>query len=335
MSVYAPLLGHLWRTLEAYGIDPCLAIHARHFRLGGAAPDVERVSFEEYDEALARAATLITDPAVGIRSAQFMHPSHLGALGYAWLASSSLRSALRMGSRFHRMYNENIDLQLQELPDRVCATYRMLRQPVRPDLIADSLLANLMTLCRLNFGQDLKPLKVNLRRPRPQDPEPWLQCFGITPNFEQADNSLLIAARDADKPLSGSNPELVAIHEEVMKRHLLKLDRKNILNRARLGIMDLLPSGSASGNDVAHALHMSERTLHRKLRENNETFRSLLLQVRKDLAERYINNRDYSITEIAFLLGYNDTSAFSRAFRGWFGRSPTQLRDLRGTPGSR
>lgn len=64
-----------------------------------------------------------------------------------------------------------------------------------------------------------------------------------------------------------------------------------------------------------------------KLRENDETFRSLLLQVRRGLAERYIGNEDYSVTEIAFLLGYNDTSAFSRAFRNWFGRSPTQVRE--------
>jgi AraC-like DNA-binding protein len=73
-------------------------------------------------------------------------------------------------------------------------------------------------------------------------------------------------------------------------------------------------------------LNISKRTLHRKLRENDETFRSLLLQVRRDLAERYIDNPDYSVTEIAFLLGYNDTSAFSRAFRNWFGYSPTQAR---------
>jgi len=60
--------------------------------------------------------------------------------------------------------------------------------------------------------------------------------------------------------------------------------------------------------------------------ENDETFRSLLKQVRSDLAERYIRNDDYSITEIAFLLGYTDTSAFSRAYRNLFGRPPTQTR---------
>jgi AraC-like DNA-binding protein len=91
--------------------------------------------------------------------------------------------------------------------------------------------------------------------------------------------------------------------------------------------MDQLPSGRVTEGDMAGLLNMSTRTMHRKLRENKETFRSILAQVRRDLARRYVGDRDFSITEVAFLLGYNDTSAFSRAFRSWFGRSPTEARD--------
>ena len=108
----------------------------------------------------------------------------------------------------------------------------------------------------------------------------------------------------------------------------MKQDRTNILNRTRLQIMEELPTGTVTEDGTARALHMSKRTLHRKLRENDETFRSLLTQVRTGLAERYIGNDSYTVTEIAFLLGYTDTSAFSRAFRTWFDRSPTQAREL-------
>ena len=90
--------------------------------------------------------------------------------------------------------------------------------------------------------------------------------------------------------------------------------------------MDQLPSGAVSEVSVAQALNMTTRTLHRKLVEKGISFRFLLTNVRKELVQRYINEPAYSITEISFLLGYNDTSAFSRAFKRWHGQSPTQAR---------
>ena len=327
MSVYAPLLGNLWLTLESYGLDPGRVIDEAYFRPGQTRLHAERVSFAEYDTALARAAALVKDPAVGIRAAQFMHPSHLGALGHAWLASSSLRTALFRAKRYHRMVNEQIEMKLKEIPNSVRVSYRMLQQPTHPDLFGDALLANLLKLCRINFGSKLVPVEVKLKRQEPLDPEPWFRYFGTAICFDQTEDSLSISAADADAPLTGSNSELVAVHEEVIRRHLMRLDRNNILNRTRLRIMEQLPSGRVTEDGLARELNMSKRTLHRKLRENDETFRSLLGKVRMDLAERYIRNDDYSFTEIAFLLGYADSSVFSRAFRAWFGNSPTQARE--------
>ena len=327
MSVYAPLLGTLWRTLESYGVDPRGVIDEALYRPGKKSLVSQRVDSRDYHAAVAKAARLVADPAVGIRSAQFMHPSYLGALGYAWLASHDLRAALHLAERFQRMYDEETEMQVTELPDRIRVTYGTSKQSAWPDLEGDSHLANMLMLCRVNFGPELLPLQVKVKRQRPDDPSPWLDYFGTDVAFGQDEDSLSISAEDADQPLTGSNPELVAIHEEVIERYLMKLDRRNILNRIRLGLMEQLPSGRVTEDDMAKLLNMSKRTLHRKLRENDETFRTLLTQVRMDLAERYIRNRDFSITEVAFLLGYADTSSFSRAFKGWFGQSPTQLRE--------
>jgi AraC-like DNA-binding protein len=327
MTVYAPMLGTLWRMLEHHGYDPAELIPEKFYRPGRKPPLSGRIRFADYDAIQAHAASLLKDPTMGIRSAMFFHPSHLGALGHAWLASSSLRTALRRGARFNRMFNEQADVQLEELPDRIRIIYRMHTQPTRPGLVGDGQMAGVMMLCRLNYGDSLVPLEVTLKRPKPQDPSPWLDYFGTEVLFGQPDNSLSFSIEDADRKLTGSDPEMIALHEEVIQRYLMKLDRGNILNRARLQIMEQLPSGRVTEDETARALNVSKRTLHRKLRENDETFRSLLTQVRTDLAERYIANADYSMTEIAFLLGYTDTSSFSRAFKSWFGSSPTQARE--------
>jgi AraC-like DNA-binding protein len=225
------------------------------------------------------------------------------------------------------MFHEQVEFTLAESPERITATYKMLVQPTRPGLVGDGQIAGLLTLCRINFGENLVPAKVTLKRSEPSNPAPWVEFFGPGVKFGQPANSLSISNGDADRPLTGSDPEMIALHEEVIQRYLMKQDRSNILNRTRLQIMEELPTGAVTEDGTARALHMSKRTLHRKLRENDETFRSLLTQVRTGLAERYIVNDSYTVTEIAFLLGYTDTSAFSRAFRTWFDRSPTQARE--------
>jgi AraC-like DNA-binding protein len=329
MSVYAPLLGHLWKTLESYGVDPRLVIDKAQYRPDDASLGARRIVFAQYDATLARAVALVGDPAIGVRSARFFNPSYLGALGLAWMASSSLREAMNRAARLRSMFNEQIVLEVTERADEVRLTYRLNQPTLIPHELGDAHVANLLQLCRIIYGQELMPEDVALTLPTPADPEPWTAHYGPVVRFGQNKNSFAISTEDADVPLTGSNPELVAIHEEVIKRHLLNLDRNNILNRIRLKLMDALPSGRVTEEGMAEAMNMSKRTLHRRLRENNETFRSILTQVRQDLANRYIRDPSFSMTEIAFMLGYTDTSAFSRAFRNWFGHAPTHARALR------
>ena len=328
MSIYAPLVGNLWLTLESYGVDPRKVIDKQIYRPGRSSFGNDRITFEDYDSILNRVASYVPDPAIGLRAAEHIHPSHLGALGYAWLASATLRAAIHRAERYSRMYNERLVMRVEESHDRLSVSYHLATSHPRPHDVGDANPAILLRLCRINFGRPLQPLEVELQRPEPGDPSPWLAYFGPNVRFGGRANRLSIRARDADIPLTGASEELVALNEEVLRRYLLKLDRHSILNRARLGIMEHLPSGRITEEELASTLNISKRTLHRKLRENGETFRSLVKQVRMGLAEHYVGNDDYSITEIAFLLGFSDTSAFSRAFRDWYGQSPTQKRKV-------
>jgi AraC-like DNA-binding protein len=104
------------------------------------------------------------------------------------------------------------------------------------------------------------------------------------------------------------------------------MDRSGLVYRARAVLVQELPTGRVTEEGLAERLNMTQRTLQRRLRDEGETFRSLLTQVRKDLAKHYVQEPDYRITEIAFLLGFSDSSAFSRAYRDWFGESPTMTR---------
>ena len=92
-------------------------------------------------------------------------------------------------------------------------------------------------------------------------------------------------------------------------------------------IVDQLPSGNVTDESVARTLYMSSRKLQRQLQNAGTTFNTLLNEIRKDLAQKYLREQDTSMTEIAFLLGFSESSAFSRAFKRWMGVSPTQYRN--------
>lgn len=327
MTIFAPLVGMVWRTLEAYGHDPRHAIKGDVYQPDGVFRIGERIPRSTYNEILEKAVTMIKDPTVGLKSSKYLHPSHLGALGHAWLASSSLKTAIERAQRFSRMYDERIEIQVTEEAGALKVAYRADSSNPITDLAMDSNLACLLSLCRLNFGESLRPVYVHMRRKPPSDPRPWHDLFGVTVQFSQAENCLAIRSQDATKQLTGSSPMLVAMHEDVIKRQIAELDRSDVINRTLATIMEQLPSGDVSEVTVARALNMTTRTLHRKLAEKDQSFRSLLTSARKELVKRYLDEPAYSITEISFLLGYADTSAFSRAFRRWYGKSPTQARE--------
>jgi len=324
MTIFAPLLGILWRTLEAYGIDPREVIKGNVYQPDGVFRLSDRVSRSAYNECLKKATEMINDPAVGLESAKYLHPSHLGALGHAWLASPTLKDAIERGQRFSRMYDEEVKILIAEEPGILKVAYHVDASGPIVDMVMDSNLACLFKLYRLNFGDTLKPVYVHMRRS--PDTRPWDDLFGVNVQFGQAENCLAIRLEDATKQLIGSDPMLVAIHEDVIKRQIAELDRSDILNRTLAAIMEQLPSGDVNEISVANALNMTTRTMHRKLCEKGLSFRSLLTRARKELVKRYLDEPAYSITEISFLLGYTDTSAFSRAFRRWYGMSPTQSR---------
>lgn len=326
MTIFAPLIGTLWRTIEAYGIDPRTVIKENVYQPDSSFRLNERVPYTVYNKILAKAVGLVDDPAVGLKSSEHLHPSHLGALGHAWLASSSLKTAIERSQRFSKMYDERVEMLVSEGKGCLKVTYLPDDASPMPELIADSQLASLLKLCRLNFGQQLCPYEVTMRRERPDDPSAWTELFGMEVQFGQVENSLALTFADATKHLTGSSPMMVALHEDIIKRQIAELDRSDIIKRAVVAIMDQLPSGQVSEVSVAKTLHMTKRTLHRRLLEKGVGFRALLTGVRKEMVQRFIEEPSYSITEISFLLGYTDTSAFSRAFRRWYGMSPTQAR---------
>jgi len=119
------------------------------------------------------------------------------------------------------------------------------------------------------------------------------------------------------------------LYEKLTIDHLEKIDRSDFPGRVHRELIKLLPTGVSGKEQVAQALNMSTRTLYNKLEGTGTTYREVLDDTRRSLAEDYIR-QDLPIYEIAYLIGFSDTANFSRAFKKWTGKSPMEFRDSLG-----
>lgn len=322
----AILLIGVWNLLKFYGIDP-----EPLFRKMSMNPELMkrpggRYRLDSIDNLWRKASELIDDPCFGLKAAELWHPSNFGALGYAMLASNTLRTALERVDRYHRFLSDELFIKLNETEAGL--TYTLISSHEKRDIPArnDAILAVTMSMCRSNYIEDLAPVSVTLTHPKPSCSSRFYEYFRSPVVFEAPANSLTLPIEAVDKSLPGSNPQLAELNDQVMIEYLAQLDQDRITQKVKAVIIDQLPSGNVTDENVARALYMSSRKLQRQLQSAGTTFKTLLNEIRQDLAQKYLRDQDTSMTEIAFLLGFSESSAFSRAFKRWMGVSPSAYR---------
>lgn len=329
MSVFAPTIVNLWKTIESYGVDPEPLFAAENINVQLPLDPSLRLSYEKIDRIRAKAAKLCGDEAIGIRAATVYVSSQLGALGYAWLASLSLRKACSRLERFIRVLNDKAVVRVEDEGAYMVVTLKVNLPSECASVRDDGALATITRMCRLICGDKFRLHAVNFKHGAPKDLQPYFEYFGCQLNFDQPENQLLIPLEIADEVLIGANSELALLNDQVVTRRLALMDRNDIVTRVQSVLMEQLPNGQVSDDSVAKALHMSVRTMHRKLTEVNQNFRTLLVEMRRELAEHYILDHSLTLTEISLLLGFSEPSSFSRAFKSWTGSAPSELRQAR------
>jgi len=326
MTVFAPTLTILWKTIESYGIDPEPLFAAENIKVQLPIDPSQRIPYEKIDSIRSRAVQLSGDEAFGIRSASVYSSSQLGALGYAWQASLTLRKACNRLERFVRVVNNQAGISVNDRDNCMVVTLRL---DLPSDCLSardDSALATITRMCRLVCGDSFRLQAVNFRHVAPRDLKPYFEYFACPLNFDQPENQLLIPLSIADEILVGANSELALLNDQVVTRRLALMDRNDIVARVQSALMEQLPLGRISDESVADALHMSVRTMHRKLAEVNQNFRNILVEMRRELAEHFILDNSLTLTEISLLLGFSEPSSFSRAFKNWTGTAPSEAR---------
>lgn len=319
------------KMLEVQGVDVDLLMHDI-----GVAPEIlrqpdARLPSRLTDLAFERAVVAIDNPAFGLQAARYWHPSNLGTLGFAWLSCVTLRRGLRRMERYAKILGNRFTYTCIDQPDGLRFVYDHGRGNAEIGWpIADFTLSIIVDMCRTNIGENLVPQRVCLRRPPPADIKPYVDFFGGEVLFGQDEDSFLLDAATADTLLPTANRAMAATFDEILAGQLSELVADDLATRCRTYLLHHLTSGEPSEAEMAAAMGLSRRGMQRRLSELGWSYKRLVDDTRTELAKRYIADPRKSLTEIAFLLGFSEQSAFSRAFRRWVGVSPSEYR-LNGT----
>jgi len=314
------------RLLEQHGQDIVLIAREIGFDCNKVMAPGARVEYELNNLLLKKTVGLIDDPCFGLKAAGCWHPSDLNALGYAWLASSSLRTALQRLSRYSRMLSEGLEIILEDKKEElvVYIHYRNFVENIH--VRNDMNMAILLDMCRMNYGATLTPVKVTFTHKEFTCSKQYRDYFSCPVIFNSQVDSLTLEKEVADQKLLSSNPHLAQINDQIIISYLAHLESSDITHRVKKNILEQLPSGDISREKIAKDMGLSVRGLQRKLQDQGTSYHTILKQTREELAKKYIEGTNNSMTEIAFLLGFSESSVFSRAFKRWTGVSPLSWR---------
>lgn len=317
-----------WRAAERFGL-PAAAL-LRQAKLPATlhvSPDAWLTTAQYF--ALWRAVeALADDPAIGLRMTIETETSVYPPATMSAFFARDYRDGLHRLARFKRLCTPE-ELLLTDINSgcRIAVRWIYTGEP-EPDATADVTLAAILELGRRGTGKHIKPIRIELARPEPIS-DAHHNYFDAPVRIDCAQNALVMHHADLELPFAGHNPELLAILEPSLTDALGEIEAQSSLSeQVKILIKRRIASGKPDVADVARELGMSERTLQRRITEQGSSYRDLLDEARQELGRHLLSNKNNAMDEIAFLLGFQDTSSFYRAFHTWEGVTPGQWRSL-------
>ncbi len=318
------------RAIDSYGEDS-----NELFRRAGLDPERLRQPLARYShpsiQTLWQIAVEATgDPCFGLRVASFWHPTTFHALGYSWLASRNLEEAFERLVRYSSLVNTAARgaLHFERMQQAFCfyASIDHVEPKPRPAAM-DAGLASILVMCRAAYGSRFRPQRVTMLHADPGCPDQFAELYKAPVEFSRERYAMYIDPEIALEPLVTANPELVRVNDQIVTDYLASLDHSDVVMRVRSELIERLPSGHLDEGDIAASINLSRRSLQRKLKQQGVSFSGLLDSSRRELGLQYVRDSRHSLNEIAYLLGFSEPGNFTRAFKRWYGKAPSQYRD--------
>ncbi|HZF65342.1 MAG TPA: AraC family transcriptional regulator [Chitinophagaceae bacterium] len=294
-------------------------------------PDL-RLSLEQNCALMDAALQLSGDPHLGLHIGERTTAGVLGIAGHLMESSEDLLTALQYLQQYTASFTVICHFGIKVAGDNAIYTCEPI--PIWNDLSpetarqsVDIAFSGALHILRLLTGLPVQPTRAQYRYPRIKDASEHERILGCRPTFNQPSNALLFTKQDLQHRIIGYNRELNNILIKLLEQKLQEAEENGFVRRVKTIILEGSPVSFPTLETVAAHMHLSPRTLQRKLQEEETSFRAISDSVKEELARNFLSSTNRTVSQIADRLGYTEQAAFQRAFRQWTGKTPKAYRN--------
>lgn len=304
--------------LRSVGLDPAAPVD----------PAV-MIPDSDYYALLERLLALDPEPTtLPLRVGAAMRCDDYGAFGLAWKSARDLRRSYARAERYARVLTSVATYEVE--PVAAGAFMHLRREgPRHPGMrfSNEATIAGIDAISRQVTTGDFQPLEIHFRHPAPGSARHHAAHFGCPVHFGSDRDALLVSTENLQAPNRLGDASISRFFQTHLAAEVARLAGAASLDGQVLDLVSRdLSGGVPQVSDVAQQLCLSARTLQRRLADEGHTFQSLVDEARRRLATKLLGGTAYSLSEVAFLTGFADQSAFTRAFKRWEGRTPRSYR---------
>jgi len=325
----AKMIPSLLRYLRTRGVDVDALIRRFGLPLDAESRTEVMLSVSDVEPLLAAASASLREPFLALHLPGKLTWPTYSPVQLAARSCATVGDVLARLVRYGSLLHANLIFSLEVRGNKVVFTHRVRGKPGHGGrhLNEYSLAAPLTNLRRLT-GVNLCPTSVWFMHASPGNHEELERFFGTTDvDFDRLENALVFEKTTLEIPTSTGDPRLLATADELAERQMKEqVLPSDFAQAVAVQIRRALTARSLTATAVAKSLHMSARTMRRRLDEEGSTFRAVVDRVRSDLARQYARNEALPLAEVAYRLGFSELATFSRAFKRWTGQTPGAFR---------
>lgn len=304
-------------------------------KLGIAQEDIldtdKTFTLDQFISVLDFAISETGDASYGLKMGK--EPYLAGIVGMMCASCKNLKEAFIQGCKYFDIQGNFAQIEFIDDRDHPKIRYALapswtMHSPETARHEVDIMFSLLVSILHANSNHSLHPYRILLTSKKPESLLEYRDSLGIEPVFEQEANEMIFRSKDLLIPMKAFNPEAFHLLRSHIESQLKRFSSQTLLSeKVRAILLSSLRYRFPNIETVASRLNMSPRTLQRQLSNEQTNFKTLLQNTIFALAKQMLRQKDVTISEISFMLGYSDLGNFSRSFKKFTGYSPQEFRN--------